>query len=127
MTVLFKLPPVERDRNLLMLEAKPYGSVAIARGDRVFLWWSEAQRGAGLVGHGLCNEADFEGSYWRVAVEVIDDGFRGFGTADLAKWRNSFADLPEATLAAKLYRHSLNKVVAISDTEAAFLDNVMGK
>lgn len=126
MTVLFKVPPVEPDGDLLTLEAKPYGLATLTRGDRVFLWWSETQGGAGLVGHGLCHEASFDGIVWRAAVEVIDDRFRGFGKADLANWRNAGSDVPLATLAAKLYKHSLNKVVAISASETAFLDAVLG-
>lgn len=125
MTVLFKVPPVEPDGDLLSLEAKPYGMVTLARGDRVFLWWSETQGGAGLVGHGLCHEARFDGIVWRAAVEVIDDRFRGFGKADLANWREARSTVPLATLAAKLYKHSHNKVVAVSASETAFLDSVL--
>lgn len=126
MTVLFKVPPVEPDGDLLTLEAKPYGVVTLVRGDRVFLWWSETQGGAGLVGHGLCHEARFDGIVWRAAVEVFDDRFRGFGKGNLAASRNAGSAVPLTTLAAKLYKHSLNKVVAISASEAAFLDSVLG-
>ncbi len=125
MTVLFKVPPVEPNGDLLTLEAKPYGVVTLTRGDRVFLWWSETQGGAGLVGHGLCHEARFDGIVWRAAVEVIDDRFRGFGKANLANWRNAGCAIPPGTLSAKLYRNSHNKVVAITELEAAFLNEVL--
>lgn len=49
MTTLFKPPPLSVDGDALKVSAKPNGAVALSPGDRVFLWWSEAQGGAELV------------------------------------------------------------------------------
>lgn len=122
MAVLFKVPPQEVDGDTVALEARRYGPVRITRGDRVFLWWSEAQGGAGLVGYGLCVEASAHADRWHAVVEVVTDRYRGFTKANLAPYRNADDGSPQASLAVKLYRHALNKVVAITPDEEAFLE-----
>lgn len=121
MTVLFKVPPQEVDGDTVTLEARRYGPVQLNRGDRVFLWWSEAQGGAGLAGYGLCVQASAQPNGWRAVVEVVIDHYRGFAKANLAPYRDTDDGSPQALLAAKLYRHALNKVVAITPGEEAFL------
>lgn len=125
MTVLFKVPPQEVDGDTVTVEARSYGPVHLARGDRVFLWWSEAQGGAGLVGHGLCLAASSQPDGWRAVVEVVTDRHRGFGKAELAPHRSAGRATPSGSLSAKLYRHALNKVVAITSEEERFLDGVL--
>lgn len=123
-TVLFKLPPQVGDGDNLSLTAKPYGHVSLAPGDRVFLWWSEAQGGAGLVGHGICQSATSLPGLLAAEVEpelISDLGF-GFGRDRLQPYRDAAGNAPEATLAKMLYKHALNKVVQITPVEEAFLD-----
>lgn len=125
MTVLFKVPPQEVSGDVVTLEARSYGLVQLRRGDRVFLWWSEAQGGAGLAGYGLCVEASAQAGGWRAMVEVVTDRYRGFAKANLAPYRDVEDGSPQASLAAKLYRHALNKVVAITPGEEAFLEDLI--
>lgn len=121
MTVLFKVPPVAIDGDIVALEAKSYGAVVIAPGDRVFRWWSETQGGRGLAGYGICMSAQPVGAFWRAEIEAVTNRTIGFGKAALAPFRDAPVPRPEATLSAKLYRHSLNKVVQITPAEEAFL------
>ncbi len=123
MTVLFKLPPQASNGDTLIVSAKPYRNVSLAPGDRVFLWWSEAQGGAGLVGYGTCLSTTSTWDSVEAVVEPVrvrDAGF-GFGRERLRPFRDVAEDTPEATLAKTLYKHSLNKVVQISPSEEAFL------
>jgi len=124
MTVLFKSPPFAQDVDRVVVSAKPFGEVTLARGDRVFLWWSEAQGGAGLSGHGLCASASEGPDLLRAEVEVIalrSEGV-GFGRDALRPLRDATDDGPQTSLARKLYRHSHNKAVALTPDEEAFHD-----
>jgi hypothetical protein len=126
MTVLFKSPPVAQDGDGLVVSAKPFGEVTLPRGDRVFLWWSEAQGGAGLSGHGLCSSAREGPGLLRAEIKVValrSEGV-GFGRDELRPFRDATDDGPQTSLARKLYRHSLNKAVALTRDEEAFLDRL---
>lgn len=123
MTVLFKLPPQASNGDAVIVCAKPYRDVSLALGDRVLLWWSEAQGGAGLVGYGTCISTASTLDLVKAVVEPVrlrEAGF-GFGREQLRPFRDVPGDAPEATLAKTLYKHSLNKVVQISPPEEAFL------
>lgn len=110
---------------MVTLEARAHGSVHLRPGDRVFFWWSETQAGAGLAGHGVCVEASESAGRWRAAVEIVTDSVTGFGKAALAPFRDAADGGPHATLAAKLYRHAHNKVLAVTPAEEAFLDRLI--
>lgn len=127
MTVLFKVPPQANDHGLVTVEAKPYGPVDLVRGDRVFLWWSEAQHGQGLSGHGVCSAVTVQGGLLRaeVLLTTLERAGVGFGRDQLRAFRDVPGRSPEATLAKVLYRHSLNKVVSLSAAEEAFLDGLL--
>jgi hypothetical protein len=123
MTVLFKVAPTPIDGDVVRVAAPLYGELLLAPGDRIFLWWSEAQGGRGLAGHGVCVSAASIGKKLLQAdIEPITLADTGFGRAQLRPHREGRGGAPETTLAAKLYRHALNKVVAISAAEEAFLD-----
>ena len=126
MTVLFKSPPVAQDGDRVVVSAKPFGEVTLARGDRIFLWWSEAQGGAGLSGHGLCVSASDGPGLLCAEVEVITLRSRGvgFGRDALRPLRDATDRAPQTSLARKLYRHSLNKAVALTRDEEAFPDRL---
>lgn len=126
MTVLFKLPPQASNGDTLAVSAKPYGNVSLAPGDRVFLWWSEAQGGAGLVGYGTCLSTASTSDSVEAVVEPVRvrEAGVGFGRERLRPFRDVAGDAPEATLAKTLYKHSLNKVVQISPSEEAFLEEL---
>jgi len=59
-------------------------------------------------------------------VEPVLLGWTGFGKAQLAPYRSTLGDRPLHRLVAKLYRHSLNKVILLDQDEEALLDDVMG-
>jgi len=125
-TVLFKLPPQASNGDTLAVSAKLYGNVSLAPGDRVFLWWSETQGGAGLVGYGTCLSTASTSNSVEAVVEPVlmrETGY-GFGRERLRPFREVAGDAPEATLAKALYKHSLNKVVQISPSEEAFLEEL---
>ena len=126
MTVLFKAPPQTDLNGILAVEAKPFGAVDLQSGDRVFLWWSEAQQGNGLSGYGECRSVTDLGDRLRAEVSVArlaSDGV-GFGRNQLRPHRDDLRASPEATLAKSLYRHALNKVVQLSTAEESFLDRL---
>lgn len=125
MAALFKVPPQGIGGDIVVLSATPYGDVALARGDRVFLWWSESHGGTGLAGHGLCLSSSRQIGLICAEVEPIVTSYRGFGRAQLRAFRNRPPASPVATLAAKLYRHAHNKVVAITRAEEQFLDRLL--
>lgn len=123
MTLLFKVPPpAHSDEDIISLSARTHGLLDWRIEDRVFLWWSEAQGGAGLAGHGLLVHARQAGSLLMAEVEPITLMNCGFNRANLRPFRDATGSDPRVGLAAKLYRHALNKVVAITPAEAAFLD-----
>ena len=126
MTVLFKVPPPIDGGETVTIEAKPYGAVDLRQGDRVFLWWSEAQQGNGLAGYGECRSVVDLGDRLRAEVSVTrlaPDGV-GFGRDQLRPHRDQGGASPEATLSKSLYRHAPNKVVQLSAAEEAFLDGM---
>jgi hypothetical protein len=127
MAVLFKVPPTPIDGDIVSVTAPRFGVVTLSPGDRVFLWWSEAQGGRGLAGHGLCVSADQEPGPLRAEVEPITLACCGFGRAQLRPFRDTPGASPEATLATKLYAHAHIKAVAISAAEEAFLDAVIAR
>ncbi len=118
MSVLFKVaPPQDCDGDFLRLTAPPYGNVSLMASDRVFLWWSESQKGSGLVGHGLCVQSEQASNLISAIVEPVLLGWTGFGKAQLAPYRSALGDRPLHRLAAKLYSHSLNKVILLDQEE----------
>lgn len=126
MAVMFKVPPPIDPGKIVTLEAKPYGTIDLQQGDRVFLWWSEAQGGHGLAGCGECRSVLDLGDTLRAEVSVMrlaPNGV-GFGRDQLRPHRDQGGTSPEATLSKSLYRHALNKVIQLSAAEEAFLDRL---
>ena len=103
------------------MSSEPYQHVTSQRGYRVFIWWSEGAGGHGLAGFGLCATVTHRSDEVVVDVETITVRRTGFGRADLRPFRDS----PSMQPLAKLYRHALNKVVAISAEEEALLDRLI--
>ncbi|MFC3175003.1 hypothetical protein ACFOD9_12155 [Novosphingobium bradum] len=125
MTILYKVAPKSFTGDWLALTAPAYGSVSPQPGEKVFLWWSETQKGTGLGGYGYCVSAHRVRRDWTSTIEPVVTDFSGFGKADLAPFRHTDGPGPESTFAAKLYRHSLNKVVTLTREEEEFLDAVL--
>lgn len=101
--------------------------VPLEGGDRVFLWWSEAQGEHGLAGRGVCVSIDPALGPLHADVEPITLAYCDFGRAQLRPFRDAPGASPKVTLATKLYAHAHNKVVSISAREEGFLDAVINR
>lgn len=108
-----------------------YGGKRIAVGDTIFLFASETEGGRALVERGVVTEVapiplapDVERQTPRVSVtvRVTDRAMRPLGRADLKQFTDWQDSRPETELNFKFYRQATNKIVAVSDATAAFLD-----
>ncbi len=107
-----------------------YGGKHIAAGDRVYLFDSETQGGAGLVACGVVTEAErvprlpgIERQTPRVSITVQRTGsvLQRLGREELKRFKDWGDARPETELNFKLYRQATNKIVGISASVAAFL------
>lgn len=108
-----------------------YGGKSIAAGDTIFVFASENEGGRGLVARGVVVAAEPTPrrpgparQTPRVGITVRPTAFakQPLGRADLrpfAQWDDGQA---QTELNFKFYRQATDKIVAISDTAAAFLD-----
>lgn len=108
-----------------------YGGKRIAVGDRVFLFASENEGGAGLVACGLVTAAEavprtpgLARQTPRVGVAVRREALakRPLGRRALKPFADWSDGRPESELNFKLYRQATNKVVGLSEETAAFLE-----
>lgn len=108
-----------------------YGGKRIAAGDRIYLFASENDGGAGLFGKGVVTSAEpmakppgVERQTPRVSITVGRTAVakRALGRAELKAFDAWGDGRPETELNFKLYRQATNKIVGISDESAAFLE-----
>lgn len=106
----------------ILVSVKRYKAASPAAGDEVFLWHSGTAGGTGLAARGLIDAISNDNPI-DLAITVTDIASRPcFGVEDLKAHRDLDDGAPIAGLAKTLYRHSLNKVAALSEDEAALLD-----
>lgn len=108
-----------------------YGGKRIARGDRIYVFASENEDGAGLIARGVVTAAKALARKPRIARQTPRVSITVRRTA-LAKRRLGRVELkqfnawndgrPGTELNFKFYRQATNKIVGISDPVAAFLD-----
>ena len=107
-----------------------YGGKRIAAGDRVFVFASENEGGAGLVAAGVVTSAEavaprpgIERQTPRVSIAVtqVMPASRRLGRAELRAFADWDDGRPETELNFKLYRQATNKIVGLSDVAAEFL------
>jgi|SRR5947209_15481381 len=108
-----------------------YGGKHIARGDTIFVFASENERGQGLIARGVVTSAEAIAKKRGIARQTPRVSIRVKRTA-LAKHRLGRSDLkpftkwsdggPETELNFKFYRQATNKIVGVSDEAAAFLN-----
>jgi len=108
-----------------------YGGKRIARGDTIFVFASENQRGQGLIARGLVTSAEAVARKPGIARQTPRVSLRVKRTA-LARRRLGRRELrsfttwndggSETELNFKLYRQATNKIAGISDRAATFLD-----
>jgi hypothetical protein len=108
-----------------------YGGKHIAKGDTVFVFASENERGQGLIARGVVTSAEAiakqAGSARQtprvsIAVKRTALASRPLGRSQLKRFTAWNDGQPETELNFKFYRQATNKVVGISDEAAAFLD-----
>jgi hypothetical protein len=108
-----------------------YGGKHIAKGDTIFVFASENERGQGLIARGIVTSAEAIAKKRGIARQTPRVSIRVKRTA-LAKHRLGRSELkaftkwndgsPETELNFKFYRQATDKIVGISDEAAAFLN-----
>ena len=107
-----------------------YGGKHIAPGDRIYIFASETQGGAGLIARGVVTlaqgvprQAGVARQTPRVSIEVrIDDRVtRRLGRSELKPFTDWGDGRPETELNFKYYRQATNKIGGISEDCAEFL------
>src|SRR5438270_9978248 len=112
-------------------EKTMYGGKRIAKGDTIFVFASENERGQGLIARGAVTSAGAAAKKRGLARQTPHVSITVKRTA-LAKDRLGRSELkpftkwndggPETELNFKFYRQATNKIVGISDVAAAFLN-----
>ncbi len=107
-----------------------YGGKLIAEGDTVYIFASENEGGAGLIGSGVVTSvkgiARTPGSARQtprvsVAVRRVALAKRRLGRSELKPFSDWKDGRPQTELNFKFYRQATNKIAGISDAAAAFL------
>jgi GNAT superfamily N-acetyltransferase len=108
-----------------------YGGKRIARGDVIFVFASENERGQGLIARAVVTSAEAVAKRRGIARQTPRVSIR-VRRAAVAKHRLGRSELqpftkwndgrPETELNFKFYRQATNKIVGISDETAAFLN-----
>jgi hypothetical protein len=113
-----------------------YGGKRIAVGDAIFLFASENEGGAGLIGEGVVTAArpiartpgvERQTPRVDIAVRRVAPAARRLGRAELKPFSDWDDGRPETELNFKFYRQATNKIVGISDATAAFLRRHLGR
>ena len=109
-----------------------YGGKKIAAGDKIYLFASESEGGAGLVARGMVLAAipttrklDVERQTPRVSITVSRTALakRSLGRNELKSYSEWNDGKPETELNFKFYRQATNKIASISEEASAFLES----
>jgi hypothetical protein len=107
-----------------------YAGKHIAKGDTIFIFASENERGPGLIASGVVTSAKaiakkrgIARQTPRVSITVTRTalGKRRLGRSELKRFCDWNDGRPETELNFKFYRQATNKIVGISDEAAALL------
>jgi len=107
-----------------------YGGKHVAKGDRIFVFASENEGGAGLIASGIVTSAEaiapkpgVERQTPRVSVTIERTALakRRLGRGELKRFSDWNDGRPQTELNFKFYRQATNKIVGLSDEAAAFL------
>jgi len=107
-----------------------YGGKHIAKGDTIFVFASENERGQGLIASGVVMSAKpiakkrgLARQTPRVSITIRRTALanRRLGRSELKCFCDWSERRPESELNFKFYRQATNKIVGISDEAAAFL------
>jgi len=107
-----------------------YGGKLIAKGDTVYIFASENEGGAGLIGRGVVTSAKAiarkpgivrQTPRVSVTVKRVALAKRHLGRSELKPFSDWNDGKPETELNFKFYRQATNKIAGISDVAAAYL------
>jgi hypothetical protein len=107
-----------------------YGGKHVAKGDSIFVFASENERGQGLIASGVVTAAKaivkkrgITRQTPRVSIAIRRTALakRRLGRSELKRFCNWNDGRPETELNFKFYRQATNKIVGISDETATFL------
>jgi hypothetical protein len=107
-----------------------YGGKHIAKGDTIFVFASENERGPGLIASGVVTSAKaiakkrgIARQTPRVSITIRRTALakRRLGRTELKRFCDWNDGRPESELNFKFYRQATNKIVGVSDGAAAFL------
>ena len=107
-----------------------YGGKHIAKGDSIFVFASENERGQGLIASGvvtsakaIAKERGITRQTPRVSIAIRRTALakRRLGRTELKRFCDWNDGRPESELNFKFYRQATNKIAGISDEAAAFL------
>jgi hypothetical protein len=107
-----------------------YGGKHIAKGDSIFVFASENERGQGLIASGvvtsakaIAKERGITRQTSRVSIGIRRTALakRRLGRTELKSFCDWNDGRPETELNFKFYRQATNKIVGISEEVAAFL------
>ena len=108
-----------------------YGGKHIAKGDTVFIFASENQRGRGLIARGFVSSAaaikkksGIARQTPRVSITINRSALakQPLSRSELKRFTGWKDGRPETELNFKFYRQATNKIAGISDVTATFLD-----
>ncbi|AMJ63603.1 hypothetical protein [Bosea sp. PAMC 26642] len=114
-----------------MAQKTMYGGKHIARGDTVFVFASENEGGQGLVARGIVASAEAIEKTPGIArqtprvsltIEHIARAKQRLGRRELKQFTDWNDGRPETELNFKFYRQATNKIVALTDESASFLN-----
>jgi hypothetical protein len=107
-----------------------YGGKHIARGDTIFVFASENERGQGLIASGvvtsvkaIAKKRGMTRQTPRVSIAIRRTSLakRRLGRTELKRFCDWNDGRPKSELNFKFYRQATNKIAGISDQAAAFL------
>lgn len=133
MAYVIKAEMVDADGETFVFAAQKtmYGGRRIAAGDTVYLFDSENEGGAGLMAKGVVTAAapvpprpDLERQTPRVSVTVrrTATATRPLGRRELKPFGDWNDGRPQTELNFKFYRQATNKIAAVGEATAAFLE-----
>jgi 5-methylcytosine-specific restriction protein A len=97
-----------------------YGGQNARRGDDVFVW-SSNYMASGLAYRGILQAKRKAGDEFKVTVKLDQNVNSYLGNGHLVDYRDSKAEDGISGIARKLFRHSHDKLAALTDVEAEFL------
>ena len=126
-------PPIYMLRDgVARVHARPYEKPSINAGDEVFIWTAETSGGHGLAAHGTVLTSEImefantsgSGTHKELILDVALSAQhckQPLSLDQIAPDRDAPRATPTSAISRVLYKHSLNKIVAIDPEVSAFV------